>query len=122
MSSDRRQFARALRKLMTRAEEILWAQLRGLALPRREIPEAGPDRPIPRRLHLPRRKTHRRPPDCDPGGRQATRMVRRLGRRANKGLRTPGRARRALHQRWGLRRPWCRAWAASHWTAPALRL
>ena len=29
MSSDRRAFARALRKHMTRAEEILWAQLRG---------------------------------------------------------------------------------------------
>ncbi len=29
MSSERREFARRLRKQMTRAEEILWAQLRG---------------------------------------------------------------------------------------------
>ena len=29
MSSERRQFARALRQQPTRAEEILWAQLRG---------------------------------------------------------------------------------------------
>ena len=29
MTSERRQFARALRKQMTRAEEVLWAQLRG---------------------------------------------------------------------------------------------
>ncbi len=29
MTFERRQFARALRKQMTRAEEILWAQLRG---------------------------------------------------------------------------------------------
>jgi len=29
MASERRQFARGLRKQMTRAEEILWAQLRG---------------------------------------------------------------------------------------------
>jgi len=29
MSSHRREFARALRKQMTRAEDILWAQLRG---------------------------------------------------------------------------------------------
>ena len=29
MTSERRQFARGLRQQMTRAEEILWAQLRG---------------------------------------------------------------------------------------------
>jgi very-short-patch-repair endonuclease len=29
MPSERREFARALRKQMTRAEDILWAQLRG---------------------------------------------------------------------------------------------
>ena len=42
MPSERRQFARALRQQMTRAEEILWAQLRGSRLSgakfRRQVP------------------------------------------------------------------------------------
>jgi len=42
MPSERREFARALRKQMTRAEDILWAQLRGSRLNgakfRRQVP------------------------------------------------------------------------------------
>ena len=42
MSSERREFARALRQQQTRAEDILWAQLRGSRFNGAEIPAAGP--------------------------------------------------------------------------------
>jgi Protein of unknown function (DUF559) len=85
MSSHRREFARALRKQMTRAEDILWAQLRGS-----RFHGAKFRRQVPIDRYVADFYRHAAKLVIDPrtaiwtairgGGRQAARMVRRLRR------------------------------------------
>ncbi len=99
MTVERRQFARRLRKPST----SFGAAARHPLL-RRKISAASSLRSSCGRLHLSRRQARDRPPDCDPGGRQATRMVFELRRPADRGLARFRRARHSLHERGRLRR------------------
>ena len=66
MASERREFARNLRRRPTPAEDVLWERLRGSRFRgskfRRQVPF---DRFVVDLLS--RRQTRHRPPDCDPG-------------------------------------------------------